>query len=58
MILNHSKTINKIAISLLCLNAKKEIHGRDITVLLRINIVHYSSLFQYFLLIYYLIKIS
>jgi len=45
MTLNHSKSTTVNAIP------KKEMHSRNTTVLinlLRFNVVHYSSLFQYF----------
>jgi len=37
-------------------HTKKEMHGRDTTVLIDLlwfNVIHYSSLFQYFFSIYY-----
>ena len=57
MILNYSKAI-KIVVSVLCLryHTIKEKCSKDITtliVLLWFSVVHYSSLFQHFLLIYY-----
>jgi len=45
-----SKSI-KTVVSLLCIPYQKEMHSRDTTVLIDLvwfNVVHYSSLFQYF----------
>jgi len=51
MTLNHSKSYKPV-VPLQCMPyQKKEMHSRDTTVLIDLllfNVVHYSSLFQYF----------
>ena len=50
--INHNNTITLVYPTVLKYHAVKEMHSRDITVLLWFNTVPYSSLFEYFIAIY------